>query len=389
MINILQLHSSAGMYGAESVILSLGSTLGDEGYHPIVGSIESDLENPSAFAAACIGAGLDTELIHSGRRISPGAIVDLARLIRRRDVRLLHSHSYKATIFGYFAARLAGIPLIETNHLYPPMPLDNRKLQIYARIGAFFLRFADRTVAVSQKIRTTLAAHGVSAQKIDVIENGIDFERCRAAAAEDRSALRKRLGIEEDRFIIGGIGRLTQQKGFEYLLEAVPEICRMHEKAFFIIAGDGPLMGVLKHQALSLRIGDRIRFLGFRPDVLNILALMEIFVMPSLDEGLPMAMLEAMAIGVPAVLTRVGEIPHVVQDGRNGFLVEPRDSAGLADGILRLIGDPMLRKRLKENGLQTVMTGYTDRAMSRRYRCIYDRLIPDLPPAKRKPHPAM
>jgi glycosyltransferase involved in cell wall biosynthesis len=375
MINILHLHSSAGLYGAESVILSLGKSLGDQGYHPIVGSIEADRRKASTFASACIEAGLDFELIFSGSKLSPRAVLDLVRLIRRRNIRLLHSHSYKATIFGWFAARAAGIPLVETNHLFPPMPLYDRKLQLYAGIGAFFLRFADRTIAVSQKIRKALSAVGVPENKIEVIENGIDLCNCRAAAARDRISLRRSLGFDEDRLIIGGIGRLTQQKGFKYLIEAIPEVCRRHENVLFIIAGDGPLKDALQHQARHLGIGNSIRFLGFRRDVLDILALMEIFVMPSLDEGLPIAMLEAMAIGVPLVLSRVGEIPHVIQNGRNGILVEPRDSKGLADRINLLIEDPLMRNRLRDRALEDVASGYSDHAMSRRYRRIYDDLI--------------
>ena len=375
MINVLHLHSSSGLYGAESVILNLGKSLDVHGYHPIIGSLEVDKSLFSSFARAAIESNLDTELIITRVKFSPIAIFKIAKLIRKRNVQIIHSHTFKTTILGFFASRLTRIPLVETNHLFPPMPLSDKKLQLYAKIDAFFLRYADKTIAVSHKIKTSLADSGVPESKISVIENGIDVEKCRAVRLEERVLARKELGLEDGSFVIGGAGRLTEQKGFEYLLEAAKAVLTRRKDVVFIIAGDGPLRGKLYTYMHKLKLDGNVNFLGFRKDILRILAAMDIFVMPSLDEGLPIAMLEAMAVGLPVIVTPVGEIPRVIENKQNGILIEPKNSDMLADKIIYLMENYKIRGDIIDKAWQTVKAKYSNEAMSKSYALIYDRLL--------------
>jgi len=375
MINVLHLHSSSGLYGAESVILNLGKSLDVHGYHPIIGSLEVDKSLLSSFARAAIESNLDTELIITRVKFSPIAIFKIAKLIRKRNVQIIHSHTFKTTILGFFASRLTRIPLVETNHLFPPMPLSDKKLQLYAKIDAFFLRYADKTIAVSHKIKTSLADSGVPESKISVIENGIDVEKCRAVRLEERVLARKALGLEVGSFVIGGVGRLTEQKGFEYLLEAAKAVLTIRKDVVFIIAGDGPLRGKLYKHMDKLKLDGNVNFLGFRKDILRILAAMDIFVMPSIDEGLPIAMLEAMAVGLPVIVTSVGEIPRVIENKQNGILIEPKNSEMLANKIIYLMENYKIRGDIIDKAWQTVKAKYSNEAMSKSYALIYDRLL--------------
>lgn len=375
MINILHLHSSSGFYGAESVVINLGKALDRVGYHPIIGSIEVDELTLSAFAREAIEKKLDIEILVSRAKFSPIAIFKIAKLVREREIRVIHSHYNKATVLGYFASRITGIPLIETNHLFPPMPLSDKKLQLYAKIGAFFLRYAEKTVAVSNEIKGRLERRGVPGEKISVIKNGIDVEECEAAYLSKRTATRRELGIKEGDLIIGGVGRLTEQKGFEYLLEAAKEVLKTRGNIIFVIVGDGEKREELIRYTHELGIEKEFMFLGFRKDILSVLAAMDIFVMPSIHEGLPMAMLEAMAIKVPVIVTAVGEIPEVIVDGANGILIKPRDVEALASKIAYLIDNDAIRNQIKENAFQVVKRNHSKEAMSRSYALVYDEII--------------
>jgi len=373
--NILHLHSSSGLYGAERVILNLGKSLDDHGYHPIIGSLEVDKSLLSSFARAAVESNLDTELIITKAKFSPVAIFKIVKLVREKKIKIIHSHYSKATVLGFFASRITGIPMIETNHLFPPMPLSDKKLQLYAKIGAFILRYADKTIAVSHKIKTSLEDCGVPSDRISVIENGIDVEKCRSVRSKERVLARRELGLEDSSFMIGSVGRLTEQKGFEYLLEAAKAVLTKQNNVVFIIAGDGPLREQLNNYVHELKLDGNVRFLGFRKDIMRILAAMDIFVMPSLDEGLPIAMLEAMAVGLPVIVTPVGEIPRVIENKQNGILIEPKNSEVLANKIIYLMENHNIRGNIVDKAWQTVKAKYSNEAMSESYALIYDRLL--------------
>jgi glycosyltransferase involved in cell wall biosynthesis len=375
MKNVFQLHSSSGLYGAESVIFNICKAIPSYGYNPIIGTIETDENNLSEFAKVAAKKDLEISIFTTKNKFSPGVILKLLRLVKEKQIKLIHTHYSKATIQGFFASKIARIPLIETNHLFPPMPLSDRKLQRHAKIGAFFLRYADKTIAVSHKIKQSLIDCKVPENKINVIENGIDIGACLAMKSNARLSARKELGIRQDQFVIGGVGRLTEQKGFEYLIKAGVQVCSKHPNIRFIIAGDGPLKEQFNKSIGQLKLEDSFYLLGFRKDILRIISAMDIFVMPSIDEGLPMAMLEAMAIGVPVIVTAVGEIPRVIKSDENGILIKPKDSKELAEKIIFLIENETKREKMTDTALKTVRSKYSNDQMSKSYAHTYDCLL--------------
>jgi glycosyltransferase involved in cell wall biosynthesis len=171
------------------------------------------------------------------------------------------------------------------------------------------------------------------------------------------------------------VGNLYPVKGHRYLLEAVPRILETCPSAVFLVAGRGTCEEALREQARSLGIDTRVRFLGLRQDVPFLLAIGDVFVLPSLSEGLSIAILEAMAAGKPVVTTRVGGNPEVVVDGETGLLVEPADAQALASAITRVLTRPTEARRLGLNGLARMKSRFTTGAMVRAYEAIYDEVL--------------
>ena len=204
-------------------------------------------------------------------------------------------------------------------------------------------------------------------------------------ARKIQASLRTELGIRDEERIVAAVGSLYDVKGHKYLLEAVPSILRAHPSTVFLIAGRGEREAALRRQAQRLGIDARVQFLGFRPDVPALLAMCDVFVQPSLSEGLSIAILEAMGAARPVVTTRVGGNPELVVDGETGILVEPADARGLTSAVTRILSDPAEARRLGENGLSRVLSRFTASVMVRAYEAIYDAALgrsawPDSPP---------
>ena len=377
MTNVLQLHASAGLYGGESVILALSNALRNRRVHPTVGCVAMAGREPPGLAAKAAEYGLDVECFPMGGARTVSVIARINRVVRSRKIALIHAHGYKSNLLGAIAARMNRIPMVTTNHLYPMMPLNDRKLQLYGQFDVrITARFVDMIVAVSEDIRGRIIGQGVDEKKVMVIENGIDVAAFAYAPGTDIRELRQSLGIPDGAFVVGSLARLTPQKGQRYLLEAAARVLSAGVPAHVIVAGDGPLRQELTQYAEELGIAGSVSFLGFRRDTLALLRAMDVFVLSSIDEGLPMAMLEAMAARVPVVTTRVGDVPKAIADRHSGMLVEPRDSAALADALLYLAGNDKERARFAANAHDTVVRDYSQESMCDKYLAVYRRLLP-------------
>ncbi len=374
--NVLALHDSSGMYGAEKVILNLGIALKETDFNMIVGCLTNYRKTKPELGKEAERMGLDVEYFPMKIRFDPFVIRSVSDRIRKSDVRLVHAHGYKSNLVGLISARMRGIPVITTNHLFPPMPLSDKKLQFYSKLDVFLsLRRLDMIIAVSEDIRKRLIERGVEEARIVCIENGVDLDGYQAPDGWGRSEFKKSLGIKTDSFVIGTLGRLTPQKAHHVLLKAAKRVIVEKPFAVFIIAGDGFLKDELKEYAEQLKISQNVKFLGFRSDTRRLLSIMDVFVLSSIDEGLPMAMLEAMAAKLPVVATSVGDIPKVIKNDENGLLVEPKNSNALADKILFLLDSPTVRKTIGIKGFETVKEYYSKEAMCKKYLSVYEALI--------------
>jgi glycosyltransferase involved in cell wall biosynthesis len=267
-------------------------------------------------------------------------VAGLFRLIRDERIEVVQTTLFYADVIGTLAARLAGVKHVISWEAIT-QPYGFKQMAAY-RLAAKGFRVS---VSVSEAIRRQVREERRLPEiKTRAIPYGVDGRKFRPLPGSE--SLRRELGIPRGSLVFGTIARLTEQKGHRYLLEALPEIVRKQPAAFFVFAGDGPLRESLESRVSSLGIQKHVRFLGFRSDIPELMASFDAFVLPSLYEGLPNAVLEAMACGKPVIATAVDGTPEAVVHGATGWLVPPRDPPALAEAVLRFCSDPRLMRTL-------------------------------------------
>ncbi|HOY08705.1 MAG TPA: glycosyltransferase family 4 protein [Candidatus Omnitrophota bacterium] len=278
------------------------------------------------------------------------------RILKQEKPDVVHSHLFFATLYAAPLSKLAGVPaVVETAHIREAWRKGIKK--------AFFIDrwaygYVDRIIAVSEAVKRFLTgSKGVAEGKITVIRNGVDLERFSAAYTDQPvvglDKIKKGLGFRNkgntnQRVKIGVIGRLAPQKGHKYFFDAVRLLRDKADKAEFLIAGEGSLRKELENLCQAYGIGHQVKFLGFRPDIKDIMASLDILVLPSLFEGLPLVALEASAMGKAVIVTNVDGSPEVVLNEETGLVVPPEDSKALKEAMEVLIFDDDLRKKFGE-----------------------------------------
>ncbi len=306
------------------------------------------LLNDGRLAHELRALGVDVDVVDERRHSAASIAAFLVRFFKSRRVDILHTHRYKDTVLATIAAKLAGVPrVVRTVHgLAEPMTgWDKLKFRAYGVLDTTALRyFGDRIIAVSHEMANTLQTVGYRRSRIVPIHNGIDVGKARVR--RDPRLLRRELGVDDDALLIGTIGRLSPVKAHNDLLLAAQRILRRRPEARFLFVGDGPLRNELLTSAVQLGIDRACLFTGSRQDTFDLLAAMDVFVLPSLHEGVPMALLEAMILGKAVVATAVGGVPEVVQNRMTGILVPRHDDRALADACLELAADERLARSL-------------------------------------------
>jgi glycosyltransferase involved in cell wall biosynthesis len=284
-------------------------------------------------------------------------ILKLARLIRRLEVDLVHTSNVDGELHGGIAGRIAGVPVVATLtniageqvRLVDNPYLNRRKLRWARRLRRFLLRRThDRYIAISRYVaQSTIREVGLPPAAVEVIYRGMP-DRGLGAKADHVGAVKRELGTERRYPVLLTVGRLVPQKGQRYLIEAMPDVLRAHPHAQLLIVGMGFLEQKLRAQVDALALQPSVRFLGRREDVPALMGAADIFVFPSLFEGLGVSLLEACASGLPCVVSNVGPLPEVIEDGATGVLVPSQDPKSLADAISRLACDRELMRRYGE-----------------------------------------
>jgi len=314
--------------------------------------------------------------VHCVRR-RPG--IDLAILGRLKQVyqqlspELLHCHQYTPWFYGGWAGAQAHLPVIFTEHgRHQP---DHRRLRRIL-FNRYLLRNTKAITAVSESIRDALLRNEMlPARRVEVVYNGVDHQSLQRDESV-RRRMRAELGFAPDTLVIGHAGRLMPVKNQALLLRALAQIVRKEPQLDWValLVGGGPLEQDLKSLRDALNLGERIRFMGQRSDVPDLLCAFDIFALPSFSEGTSVTLLEAMACSLPVVATKVGGNPELVRDGVQGYLVPSDDSEGFADAILRL-NDAELRSRMGAAARLEVEMRFTQQGMIDSYLEIYRRIL--------------
>lgn len=301
----------------------------------------------------------------------PVRLLRLVQTFKALDADVVHTHTDYANILGLAAARLAGIPAIATLHGMTSYQSRNAGVKHLLQVMALRLGASHVVVVAPAAAEAARKTFHVPSQRISVIPNAIDSAAVRAPAGFDRSAMRASLGVDPAARVVCAVGRLVPVKGHAVLLEAAATVLRQQPRACFLFVGNGPERESLEARAAALGIASAVRFLGERADVWNVLAASDLFVLASLSEMLPQALLEAMAAGLPVVSTSVGGVPDLVRPTATGWLVPPGDAPALAEALLQALTDPSDMARRAVAGQALVEQQFALSARCERLEALY------------------
>jgi glycosyltransferase involved in cell wall biosynthesis len=374
---VLRAIARLNMGGPALHVSYLSAGLRERGYETILvaGSV-SQGEQSMAYVAEELGVPVVT-IPHLHREISPVrdllATIRLARMMRAERPVILHTHTAKAGAVGRAAALLAGRHrppiIVHTFHGHVLRGYFGRFWTgVFRLLERLLARITDALVAVSPEVRDELVAFGVApASKFRVIRLGIELQERVSPDSAARAETRRVMGIRDDRFVVGWIGRMTAVKRTDVVLGSFRRLRDGGVDALLCMVGDGPDRRSVEQQADELGIMRECLFPGYQEDVGPFFAAFDVFVLPSGNEGTPVTAIEALASGCPVVATRVGGVPDVVSEGKDGFLVEPGAVEELAARLAELARDPDLRARMGAAGRERMQTRYA-----------VDRLIDDV-----------
>lgn len=364
---ILQLIDGLNVGGAEVLLVDLVRGIKASGDDVCVGySTRGPLEKKLH--------ELDVAFVRLPRlgRIDPILFLGMCRLILCERPDIVHTHLFKSDLHGRLAARLCGVPVVvSTSHNNDVWARRFPLGQLYGLTA----KLTDKVIAVSDEVRDYQIQHtGIDSEKICVIENGVDIRRF-SNQIEAGHAFRKEFQIDPDALLIGIIGRLKPQKDHANFLNAAAQIKGKIPEARFLIVGDGPLREELKLKAQALGLESSVIFCGLRQDIPAILSALNLLVISSKWEGLPVTLLEGMAARCPIVSTAVGGVPNVVADGESALLVPPEDPSALAIACIKILREPALAQTLVNAGFGRAQQQFSLDAMIHKILKLYQELL--------------
>ena len=366
---VLHVIVSLDVGGAQTFLLGLCANLDRERYLPEVVCMHGSGVYAQAF---------EDEQVRL-RSLSPGKfppryIPEFARLLLRERHDILHFHLFGANLCAKPLALIAGHPGIVVHDQCNDSSRDRNPLLLGA--DAFWNRRSGKVIAVSESTRRYLLdREDLPDDLVTVIPNGVDTALFRPGTPEEKVAARERLGIPRGAFVIGGIGRLVEQKNFSLFLEVVSRLFSRNADAVAVLAGTGPLEGDLMNQAARLGIRDRVRFVGHITDRPGLYHAVDVLLMTSLFEGTPLVLLEAMSSALPVVATSVDGISEVCTDAKDAFLARDFFPDSFVFPLLSLLRRESPGNDLGQNARRTIESRYGIKVITRRVEGVYENLL--------------
>ncbi len=347
-MNILYITNHLNTGGITSYVLRLSAALKKRGHNIFIASSGGELL--SDFVAQ--GINYIPIPIRTKCEFSPKIIFSLFKLlplVKQKGINLVHCNSRTTQVLGYLLNRYSGVAYMSTCHGFFKQRLGRRLFPCWGK----------GVIAISEEVKGHLRDDfNVDEQKIRVVNHGVDIERFSPEGLGFGSGLKKRFGLG-DWPVIGHIGRLSDVKGQDHLIEAMKHVLAKIHQAQLVIIGEGRMKEGLINLADRLKISGNIFFIPRAYNMKEALSIMDVFVMPSLKEGLGLALMDAMASGRAVVASNVGGIKTLIQDGYNGLLVPPGDDLALAEAILKLLADPDKRKYLGNNAREFIKNNFS------------------------------
>ncbi|MBC8184191.1 glycosyltransferase [candidate division KSB1 bacterium] len=344
-LNILHLVNGFAIGGGELKLLELAENLDKKNYNQVVCSVGQGGPLQERFEKACS----KVFVFPKKHRFDITLVFKVARLIKNENIDIVQTTLFYADIIGVIAGKFTKVPVVISWDVVtqPFKPIHKFAFK-------HVKKYIDMIVTVSDAIKKkAIEERKMDANKVQTIHYGVDTNKFIREKSKTR-AIKKELNVKENELLIGVVARMTVQKGHKYLVEAVGRIKDEIPGTKFILVGDGPLRKDIEDQISELQLTSFFKLLGFRNDVEDLLTVFDIFVLPSLWEGLPNVVLEAMACSNPVIATAVDGTPEAVQDGETGLLVPSKQPEPLADAILKLVKDKKLRAQMSKNGRKRV-----------------------------------
>jgi glycosyltransferase involved in cell wall biosynthesis len=354
---ILHTEASVGFGGQEVRILAETRWLLDHGWPALIAA-----QPGSRLLAEALRGGVPAVAVPMPHPVSVPALVRLRRLMRERDVGLVHTHSSVDSWLATLAARSCSLPVVRSRHV--SIPLRRRRALIY--------RLAHRVITSGTTVKQMIEAAGVRAQHVVAIPAGIDTRRFHRDVSG--AGVRAEFGIGGA--LVGLVANIRGSKGHQYLLEAAPRVLAERPDTRFLLVGDGVGFDDVRRRVAALGLDDRVVMTGFRRDIPQVMAALDVLVLPSVrSEAAPQVIPQALAVGTPVIGTTIGGIPEIVRDGDTGRLVPPADAAALAAAILAVLRDPAQARAMAQRGQALVQERFTFEATMEATTAVYEELL--------------
>ncbi len=380
---ILHLTASPSHGGPERQMLELGCELRDS-WRSVYATFQEE-GRCGAFVENARREGFDAYSLKYDTPRLLASFREVLSLTRSLQPQVLCPHGYKSNLIGLLVARRLGIPIVSVSHGWTS---ESLAVRLYEALDRRLVRHMNCVVCVSEGQARKIRRAGVREDKVRVIRDAVRMERF----TEVDPAYRKQLELmfpEPPAVIVGAAGRLSPEKGFSVLVDAAAQVlASQHSRAAppagndgvrigFVLFGDGPLRPALERQIEVRGLNGRFQLAGFRSDLDKLYPHLDLLVLPSFTEGLPNVVLEAYAAGVPVVATAVGGTPEIIDDGINGYLVQPGDAAALASRITDMLSNPVGRREMGLHGQQKIKEQFCFASRAREYEQLLDDLTAD------------
>ncbi len=379
-IKVLHTITKIGVGGASENTLLSAKLLNPEIYDVSVlcGAKCDDKMDVEEFLGQKIDIHYSNTLV---REISPIKdilhLFEMIRYLRKNGVDIIHTHSSKAGILHRIAAKIAGVAyIVHSIHGWSFNDRMSSKVKsLYVSLERFVEKFTDKLIAVTEfDIIKGLDEKISTKEKYVKIHSSIEIDKY-TAISKSNPELRNEFGIKENEIIVGTVSRMDTQKAPQDFVSVAKAVCDKFDKVKFIFVGDGPLRNEVEHKIESLGLKDKIILTGIRTDVNNFMNLFDIFILTSLWEGLPRVFSQAMAAKLPIVATNVNGAPEAIIDGKNGFLLEPKDISGLSDRITHLIENQDKRLEYGKYGFENILPDFDINDMIQKIDDLYQSLL--------------
>jgi glycosyltransferase involved in cell wall biosynthesis len=357
--------------GPEKTILNSPRFLRNLGYQSKLAYLHPP-GDPGFDAIVRRGQALDAEVLSVPDR---GAwdfsvLTRLARICREQRVDIWHGHDYKSNALGLLLRAWWPMRLVTTLHGWTNL---SGRVPYYVQIDKWCLKYYQAAICVSDDLVAECAKCRVPPRRCHLIHNAIDTDDYRRTIV--RADAKQRLGAGQDDFLIGAVGRLSPEKGFDLLIRAAVELRQQGHRVSLWIAGEGAARPQLEQLIAELRCQPFVRLLGHVADPKLLYQALDTYVLSSFREGLPNVVLEAMALEAPVVATRIAGVPKMITDGQDGLLVNPHDQNAITAAIARLLADPLLRSRLATAGRSTIESRFSFQRRMERVVAVYDDVL--------------